>query len=78
MQTHAMRHWQADGLRWIGSLFALAARALHAAARSIVSAAEAIERRLDRPAAITSSELYFDSDAYLAELRAEAHRKYYY
>ena len=78
MQTIAMRHWQADGMRWIGSLFTLAASALHAAARSIVSAAEAIERRLDRPAAITSSELYFDSDTYLAELRNDAYRKYYY
>jgi hypothetical protein len=78
MSTIAVRHWQADGLRWIGGLFTLTARALHAIATSIVSAAETIERRLDRPAAITSSELYFDSDAYLAELRAEVHRKYYY
>ena len=64
MSTLALRHWQADGLRWIGGLF--------------VNLAESIERRLDRPAAITSCELYFDSDAYLAELRSEAHRKYYY
>jgi hypothetical protein len=78
MSTIAVRHWQADGLRWIGGLLVLAARALHAIARSIVAAAESLERRLDRPASITSSELYFDSDAYLAELRAEAHRKYYY
>jgi len=63
METIALRHWQADGLRWLGGL--------------LVGLAEGIERRLDRPAAITSNELHFDSDSYLAELRNDIQRKYY-
>ena len=78
MTTLAMRHWQADGLRWVASLFTITAAALVHVGQAIVSAAESLEHRFDRPAAITSSELYFDSDAYLAELRNSAHRHYYY
>ena len=62
MTTIAL-NWHIEGLRWIGTTF--------------ICAAEALESRLDRPAHITSSELYFDSDSYLAELRNQVYTRYY-
>ena len=53
--------WHASGLRWIGGLF--------------LAAADRLES-LSTPTS-ASDELYFDSDAYLAEVRNRVYTRFY-
>ena len=62
------------GLRWLGFLLLDAADRLEA---TVSHAAHALERVFDRDPIDTSHELYFDSDAYLAEIKNRVHGRYY-
>jgi hypothetical protein len=46
-------------------------------ARILLAGAEQFERHFSANRAVVSSELHFDSDAYLAEVRDRALRQYY-
>lgn len=62
-QTLASPLWYASGLRWI--------------ARFFEALADRLERTFGAPVAVTGHDLYFDSDAYLAQVRADAIKRYY-
>ena len=59
MNTVDRTQWTVSGLRWIAELLA--------------SAADRLERTIAAPASASVHELYFDSDAYLAEVKNRAH-----
>ena len=59
MNTAVMKtQWTASGLRWIAEL--------------LTNAADRLERTIGAPASAAAHELYFDSDAYLAEVKNRA------
>ena len=56
--------WRSDGLRWIGGLF--------------LDAADWLDRNFTSDPALSSRELYFDSDAYLAEVKNGVRQRSHY